>query len=373
MIILCAIFYVLTIWLVYAVLKIKPRPVNLGIFAAIGVIVIGGIVIFWQFSSPTSSQVVVSRYTVQIVPQVKGHISKIVAEANVPVKKGDVLFEIEKAPFQYALNETTASLGVAQKTVEQLRAGIKVAEANVSESQSKMEVAKADLDFKEDVNKRSPGTVSALNLAELRAQYAASQAVVEKTKAALEESKLALEVADQQVRLAKANVDTAQFNLDQCTYTAPSDGFVTNWQAREGTMAITFAIAPVGTFIDTSQIDVVAVFGQNVLKNVEPGNKVEVALKNHPGQVFSGKVANIIEASGEGQFVTSGKLIDASSIHSSGKFAVKIELDDEALVKSLPMGTAGMVTIYTDSGKPFQIISKVTVRIKACMYYLNLM
>ncbi|MFN3152479.1 HlyD family secretion protein [Bremerella sp.] len=373
MITLCAIFYVLIIWLVYAVLKIKPRPTNLGIFAAIGVIVIGGIVLFWQFSAPTSSQVVVFRYTVQIVPQVKGHIAKIVAQANEPVKKGDVLFEIEKAPFQYALNEATASLGVAEKSVEKLKASIKVAEASVSESQSKMAAAKADLDFKEDANKRAPGAVSELILAELRNQYAASQAVVEKMKASLEESQLSLEVAYKQVDLEKANVETAQFNLDQCTYTAPTDGFVTNWQAREGTMAITFAIAPVGTFIDTSQIGVVAVYGQNVLKNVQPGDRVEVALKNHPGEVFSGKVANIIAASGEGQFVTSGKLIDASSIHSSGKYAVKIELDDEALAKSLPMGTAGMVTIYTDSGKPFQIISMVTVRIKACMYYLNLM
>ncbi|PQO41245.1 hypothetical protein C5Y96_00580 [Blastopirellula marina] len=55
-----------------------------------------------------------------------------------------------------------------------------------------------------------------------------------------------------------------------------------------------------------------------------------------------------------------------------GFIAVKITLDDEEPAKSLPMGNAGMATIYTQKGKPFQIISKVkvTVRIKAIMEYL---
>ncbi|MBA2117033.1 HlyD family secretion protein [Bremerella alba] len=371
MIALFIILYVTGIWLFYIKMKVKPTPVNLAVSAVIGIVAVGAIVIFWQFSAPTTSQLVVTRHTIQIVPQVKGHIAKIEAKPNVPLIKGkDILFEIQKNPFQFAVNQSKAAVSAAEKTVEQLQAGLKVADATIQESMASLEAAKADLAAKEDANERSPGAVSALELTELRAKVAASEAGVDKSNAAKEVSAFSLQTAQQQVALAEAQLDTTQFNLEQCTYYAPADGFVTNWQVREGAMAVPLPFSPMGTFVDTSDVDVVGVFSQNVLKNVASGDRVEVALKNHPGQVFTGTVDSVIQGSGEGQFVTSGKLLDAASVHSSGKFAVKIALDDRELAKTLPMGTAGMATIYTQKGKPFQIISTVTVRIKAWMYYL---
>lgn len=371
MIALFVILYVTGIWLFYIKMKVKPTPVNLAVCAVIGFVAVGAIVICWQFSAPTSSQLVVSRYTIQIVPQVRGPITKIEAKPNVPLTKGkDVLFEIQRDPYQFAVNQSEGAVSAAEKTVEQLTAGIKVADATIQEATASLEAAKADLAAKEDANMRSPGAVSALELTELKARVAAAEAGVEKAKGAKEVASFTLQTAQQQVDVAKAQLDTAQFNLEQCTVYAPADGFVTNWQVREGAMAVPLPLAPMGTFIDTSHVDVVGVFSQNVLRNVAPGDRAEVVLKNHPGKVFGGTVEAVLPGSGEGQFTTTGTLLDVSSVHSSGKFAVKITLDDDEMAKSLPMGTAGMATIYTQKGKPFQIISTVTVRIKALMYYL---
>lgn len=371
MIALFVILYVTGIWLFYIKMKVKPTPVNLAVCAVIGFVAVGAIVICWQFSAPTSSQLVVSRYTIQIVPQVRGPITKIEAKPNVPLMKGkDVLFEIQRDPYQFAVNQSEGAVSAAEKTVEQLTAGLKVADATIQEATASLEAAKADLAAKEDANMRSPGAVSALELTELKARVAAAEAGVEKAKGAKEVASFTLQTAQQQVDVAKAQLDTAQFNLEQCTVYAPADGFVTNWQVREGAMAVPLPLAPMGTFIDTSHADVVGVFSQNVLKNVAPGDRAEVVLKNHPGKVFGGTVEAVLPGSGEGQFTTTGTLLDVSSVHSSGKFAVKITLDDDEMAKSLPMGTAGMATIYTQKGKPFQMISTVTVRIKALMYYL---
>lgn len=135
-------------------------------------------------------------------------------------------------------------------------------------------------------------------------------------------------------------------------------------------MAVPLPLAPMGTFIDTSEAFVVATFGQNVLMHVQPGDRAEIAFKSRPGQVFTGQVVTVIQASGEGQFTTSGQLASAASVHSSGKFAVKLKMDDDSLSESLAIGTTGTSAIYTDVGGPFHIMSKVTVRIKAWMYYL---
>ena len=67
-------------------------------------------------------------------------------------------------------------------------------------------------------------------------------------------------------------------------------------------MATTLPFAPVGTFIDTTRIMLIATFPQNVVKYVQPGDPVEVALKTRPGEVFTGTVDAVIQGTGEGQF-----------------------------------------------------------------------
>ena len=80
MIALFTLIYLLAIWLIYVRWRIKPTPTNIAISAADGCVAVGLIVILWQFSSPTSGKLVVSRYTIQLVPQVRGPIGKLGAE-----------------------------------------------------------------------------------------------------------------------------------------------------------------------------------------------------------------------------------------------------------------------------------------------------
>jgi multidrug resistance efflux pump len=337
----------------------------------IGVVAIGTIVILWTFSSPSSSNLVVSRYTVQIVPQVKGPIAKIHAEANVPVKKGvDLLVEIQPDTYQFMVDQTTASLAAAKRNVEQQEAGVKVAAANIKQAQANMAATKAELDVAKETQRINPAAVAKLVVVQATQQYNAALASVEQVKAAEAQSTAGLEEARSNVGTVEAQLESAKFNLAQCKVYAPADGFVTNWQVREGTMAVSLPFAPIGTFIDTSRTSLVASFGQNIVKNVKPGDPVEISLKTRPGEVLTGTVEAVIQATGEGQFVTSGTLGSAADLSSSGMFILKFDLDDQDMADSLAMGTAGTVVVYTDTGKPFHVISKVTVRINAWLYYL---
>jgi membrane fusion protein, multidrug efflux system len=53
-------------------------------------------------------------------------------------------------------------------------------------------------------------------------------------------------------------------------------------------------VAAAGTFIDTTDIFVGAVFPQNYLTNVEPGDDVELVLDPYPGRIFAAKVDTVI-------------------------------------------------------------------------------
>src|SRR6201993_183514 len=57
---------------------------------------------------------------VLVTPDISGKIVKVVVKEGQNVKDGDVLFEIDREPFQLALNQSKAQLAQAKTTYENL-------------------------------------------------------------------------------------------------------------------------------------------------------------------------------------------------------------------------------------------------------------
>jgi membrane fusion protein (multidrug efflux system) len=176
--------------------------------------------------------------------------------------------------------------------------------------------------------------------------------------------------AQSSVPAVEAQLDDARFNLAQCKMTAPGDGYVTNWQVQVGTMLVPMPLAAAGTFVNVSDTAVAAVFPQNWLSNVEPGDDVEMVLNPYPGRLFLGKVDYVIPATGGGQFTTSGTIPNAARIGSDGLYAVRINFSDDAVAHKLSLGSGGSAAIYTQKGKATHVISKVTIRMKKWLLYV---
>jgi len=151
---------------------------------------------------------------------------------------------------------------------------------------------------------------------------------------------------------------------------APSDGYVVNWLVQPGTMLSPVTVAAAGTFVDTSDIALVAVFPQNYLTYVQKGNPVEIVLDPYPGRIFTAKVDHVIAATGGGQFAPSGTITNAANIGSDGLYAVRIKFDDAAVARNLSLGSGGTAAIYTTHGKAVHIISKVAIRMKKWLAYV---
>jgi multidrug resistance efflux pump len=423
--VLCIVYTALVV-LLFKFKLLKPRPYPIAWVAVVGLLLIGGVVVAWHLCAPMSTRVVSTQYVVQLVSYVKGHVLKVHAQANQPVKKGDLLLEINPEPFQYTVNQLQAQLNVAQETVKESQAGVLSAKASVSQRNAAVsqavaavqaakagveearanakkavaavDLAKADLAFVVNTQKNDPGAVSKekmeqsqQNVKEKEAAVAQADAAVSKAKAdqlqqeaalgqaeagaqqaeaALRQSEFALQVATSNVPAVQAQLDDARFNLTQCRMTAPADGYVVDWQVQEGTMITTVRASACGTFIVTAETFIAASFPQNYLMYVQPGDDVDVVLDPYPGRLFKAKVDAVIPATGEGQFAPSGTIPEASKVGSQGLLAVKIRLVDEAPPANLPLGAGGAVAIYTDHGKPVHIISKVTIRMKKWLLYV---
>ena len=372
MIAFITILYIFAIVLVFKVFKVRPRPWPIALFVTAGILMIGGIVVFWTLAAPISERAVVTRYVVQVVPWVKGTVLSIPAKPNVLLKKGSVLFQIDPAPFQDAVNQAQGQWQASKSNAEELQAAVNVAKATVDKAKSDLAAAAFAYEADTKLAKQNIGAISELKVARDKANYETAQATLNQATAGLVQAIKALQSGEDAVVSAHAQLDSAKFNRGQCTVPAPADGFVTDWQIREGSMANPISAAAVGTFIDTSDTFIIASFAAEELIHVQPGQDVELAFKSRPGQLFHGKVEDIIEATGEGQFAPGGKLPSAAQVGSPGFLAVKIRLDDADQAASLALGTPATVAIYTGWGKPFALISKVAIRMQKWLYFLPL-
>src|SRR5450631_3906674 len=126
-IILC--LYVVALWLVFS----KFRLVRWGwlsgtVSVLVGAFILATFLALFNYLTP-SGRVTVAGRVVEVTPNVTGQIVAIPVKPNVPVKMGDVLFQIDPAPFQYTVTQLRASLAGAKQQAEILKSNYEQATA----------------------------------------------------------------------------------------------------------------------------------------------------------------------------------------------------------------------------------------------------
>jgi multidrug resistance efflux pump len=245
-----------------------------------------GLFIPMAWGAPQGPEMVV-RNSVAIVPDVASEVTEVPVSPNKPLKAGDVLFEIDPTPYQAQVDTIAAQLKFEELRLAQM---------------TQLQLSDAGRAF--DVQQR--------------------QADVDKLKGQLE---------------------GAKWNLEKTVQLAPANGYVTNVGLMKGARAANLPLSPVMAFIDTSETVVGGEIQQIYTRYIEPGQELEVTFKFYPGQVFTGKVESVLEATSAGQVLATGA--------------------------SLPAGTAGDAAIYTPHIKSSHVIRKVILRQIAIVNYVN--
>ncbi|MGJ7506282.1 efflux RND transporter periplasmic adaptor subunit [Variovorax sp. GT1P44] len=167
---------------------------------------------------------------IQIAPDVSGLVEQVVAHDNQSVKRGDVLFVIDRARYRLAVEQ-------AEATVQGLRVQIEQARRE---------------------NRRN-ATLGDLVPAEGREQSATK---VDQFRASLQQ--------------ASSLLDTARLNLARTEVKAPVDGWVTNLDLRPGAYAS--AGRPVLALVDRDSLHVQGYFEETKLGRIHVGAPVRVRM-----------------------------------------------------------------------------------------------
>lgn len=305
----------------------------------------------------TDTAVVFANY-IGIAPQVDGPITHFYVRENQYVKAGDLLFEIDPRPYQYALERAKSEqetlegqINDESRTIASQVSGVSVSQANthsadadlnryaaavneahasvanaeqgVSRANAEWQYANNNLhrvepllakqyvtaDLVDQARTTEVARAQALKQAESQlklaqaqlqsaeAQYERAKAMVTQSHAQLEQSRHAvttLEPLTAQRGARVSAVQTAEYNLNNCKVYAPFDARVTNLILSEGAYAHTGQ--QIFTMIDARNWWAIGNFRETQLRHIAPGMKADVYLLSRP----TVRVHGIVDSVGYG-------------------------------------------------------------------------
>src|SRR5262252_4040820 len=146
---------------------------RLGRFISIGIVisaVILGVVVLYRTNYyPRTDDAQVFANFIGIAPQVEGPLVRLSVRDNQFVKQGDLLFEIDERPYQYALERAISEQAALEGQIEDERrkiasqvSAVDVAKANVQGSKSDIDRYSAAIDqARADVTNAEQGVTRA--------------------------------------------------------------------------------------------------------------------------------------------------------------------------------------------------------------------
>lgn len=203
----------------------------LTIIVVVAALAVGRELWVYYMESPWTRDGRVRADVVQVAPDVSGFVTEVLVKDNQKVRRGDVLFRIDRERFALALRQADASVAGHQATLDQANADLKRYSALTTDavSQQKQEQVLAT---------------------QLQAKAAFDQAVADRA--------------------------VAQLNLDRSEVHASVNGVITNMDLRPG--AYVTAGKGVMALVDADTLHVEGYFEETKLARIRVGDRVQVRL-----------------------------------------------------------------------------------------------
>ncbi len=192
----------------------------------------------------------------EIRPQVSGLLQKRLFTEGSDVEAGQVLYQIEPAPFQAALDNAEASLVATRKAADQARAALNASIADIARLQVTLELARTNRRRYEEAFKDK--VVPAIQRDQAMTEVTVAESTLRAAEAQVESKREAVAVAEATIQQAEAALETVSINLGYCRVAAPISGHIGRSNVTEGAIVMAYQPVPLATIqqIDPIYVDV---------------------------------------------------------------------------------------------------------------------
>jgi len=277
----------------------------------LAVVVVAVFVLRWMWShyalAPWTRDGRVRADVVSVAPDVSGFVVKVAVHDNQVVRKGDPLFELDRARYEIALQQ-------AQATVARQRASLAEAGREARRNNTLGEVVSSEV---------------------------------------REQSQTRMEEATAELQRGLADLAAARLNLERTLVLAPVNGIVTNLELRPGNYLT--AGRQGLALMDSDSIHIDGYFEETQLSRIRAGDRVSVRLMGD-SQLMYGHVQSIAPAIFDRERTLTGDLVadinpTFSWVRLAQRVPVRIKLDPGPVDVLLVAGrTATVVDLSYERG-----------------------
>jgi multidrug resistance efflux pump len=327
--------------------------------------------------TPCTSQARVQAFVVPVAAEVAGKVVKVHIHDNDEVQAGQPLFDIDRVPYEIALQSAQAAYDLAGHTVEASHAGVEGARAALKVAEANRKMAESDADRQERLYREDPGAISVrrLEIAQATREEARS-----KVGGAEAELRMALEAAGEageanaQIEGARAALDKAKLDLTNTRVLAPARGTVTDLRTDVGHFVQPGA--PVMTLVADHDLWITADMTENNLGYIDVGDEAAIVLDVLPGHVLKGRVRSIGRGVDSGQQSQSGSLPTVSNdrdwLRQAQRIPVSIEFDadEDPRLQGARVGGQAEVLVYAGDNPLMNVLGAIYIRVSSWLSYL---
>jgi len=332
--------------------------------------------IFAERYAPYTDQARTKTLVIPIIPRVSGYLTKINVGMQSVVKANELLFQIDKTPYELAVKRAKASLDNVSQQVGALTATVKSAAGRLGVAKAQLDRAQRNYNRTQKVLKKNPGALSQADLDQTETALAQAVERVASSEADLEKAKQQLGTSgneNAQLREAIVALEQAEYDLENTSIYAPSDGVIESFNLYAGYYAT--AGKPLVTFLPNDIVWIEADYRENSLANIKKEDEVEFSLDVLPGHIFTGVVRSVGYGVSYGESNDKGKLPKISSSNSwlrdPQRFPVVIEITDRNAIGTIRSGGQVDVIVYTSGNFILNTIGWLQIRISSWLSYVR--
>ena len=337
----------------------KARLRRVLMFGGVGIVLaVAAVVYLMGGRYVTADDSYVHANKLMVSTDVSGLVKSVNVHEGQQVKAGDVLFVLDAAPFQIALENAKANLASTVQDAESTRAMYRAAIGQIAAQQAQLNVNQQTYVRYQALAKQN--AIAAMQVDTQHAAVLSAQATLASLQqaAATQLAKLNgnpnLPAAQTPAYLkAKAAVDEAQRQLDHTVVRAPFDGTVGEVDSLQpGTLVI----SAMSAFTTTSAVGLIGkdIWISSDMKETEithigTGAPAEITVDTYPGCTWKGHVNSVSAGSDSSFSALPAENASGNWVKVVQRIPVRIAIDKSECDRPLRAGMSAVVSI--DTGK----------------------